>query len=92
MPSVSRRSFLLSATTLVGAAVATLAATRAFGLSLEESNAETDALIRNACTARNQYHAQLLAELESRLSGHPPAEIQAAVAAATCPLCGCPIG
>jgi hypothetical protein len=82
----------MSATTIVGAAAATLAATRAFGLSLEEPNAETEALILNSCTARNQYHAQLLAELESKLSGQPLAEVQAAIAAATCPVCGCPIG
>lgn len=92
MPSVSRRNFLMSATTIVGAAVAALAATRAFGLSLEEPNAEVEELYLNRCTATNQYHAQLLAELESKLSGHPQAEIKAAVAAATCPMCGCPIG
>lgn len=82
----------MSATTIVGAAVAALAATRAFGLSLEEPNAEAEALYLNRCTARNQYHAQLLAELESKLSGHPQPEIEAAIAAATCPMCGCPIG
>lgn len=82
----------MSATTIVGAAVAALAATRAFGLSLEEPNAEAEALYNNRCTARNQYHAQLLAELESKLSGRPQADIQAAIAAAACPICGCPIG
>jgi hypothetical protein len=82
----------MSATTIVGAAAAALAATRAFGLSLEEPNAEVEALILNRCTASNQYHAQLVAELESKLSGRPPAEIRAAIAAAACPICGCPIG
>lgn len=82
----------MSATTIVGATVVAFAATRAFGLSLEEANPELEALYLNRCTARNQYHAQLLTELESKLSGHPQAEIQAAIAAALCPLCGCPIG
>jgi hypothetical protein len=91
MNPVSRRRFLMSATFIGGAGLALFAARRAFALSLEEGNAEAEALYLNHCSANNQYHAELVAELTAKLQGHPQAEIEAALVAYRCPLCGCPI-
>jgi hypothetical protein len=91
MNAVSRRQFLMSATFIGGAVVATLAARRAFALSLEEGNGETQALYLGHCSANNQYHAELVAELTAKLEGHSRSEIEAALAVARCPICGCPI-
>ena len=91
MNALSRRRVLMSATFIGGAGVATLAAPRAFALSLEEGNADTQALYLGHCSANNQYHAELVAELTAKLQGHTQAEIEAALAVARCPICGCPI-
>ena len=91
MNAVSRRRFLMSATVIGGAGVAALAASRAFALSLEQGNAETVSLYVGHCSANNQYHAELVAELTAKLQGHTQAEIEAALATARCPICGCPI-
>ena len=91
MNVVSRRRFLMSATVIGGAGLALFAAPRAFALSLEEGNAETQSLYLGHCSANNQYHAELVAELTAKLKGHTPAEIEAALVAFRCPICGCPI-
>ena len=91
MNPVSRRRFLMSATVIGGAGVAVFAAPRAFALSLEQGNAETVSLYAGHCSANNQYHAELVAELTAKLKGHTPAEIEAALVAFRCPICGCPI-
>ena len=91
MNAMSRRRFLMSATFVGGAGVATFAASRAFAFSLEQANAETQALYLGHCSANNQYHAELVAELTAKLQGHSQSEIEAALAVARCPICGCPI-
>jgi hypothetical protein len=91
MNAVSRRRFLMSATFIGGAGLAVFAASRAFAFSLEQSNAETQALYLGHCSANNQYHAELVAELTAKLKGHSPTEIEAALVAFRCPICGCPI-
>jgi hypothetical protein len=91
MNPASRRRFLMSATVIGGAGVAVLAASRAFAFSLEQGNAETVSLYAGHCSADNQYHAELVAELTAKLEGHTPAEIEAALVAFRCPICGCPI-
>jgi len=91
MNPASRRRFLMSATVIGGAGVAVLAASRAFAFSLEQGNAEMQSLYFDHCSADNQYHAELVAELAAKLRGHPQAEIEAALATARCPICGCPI-
>jgi hypothetical protein len=91
MNAMSRRRFLMSTTFIGAAGVATLAAPRAFALSLEEGNADTQALYLGHCSANNQYHAELVAELTAKLQGHTQAEIEAVLAVARCPICGCPI-
>jgi len=91
MQAVSRRRFLLSTAILGGAGLALLATRRALAFSLEEGNAETQALYFDHFNNVNRYHAQLVAEITARLKGHPQSEIDAAVAAARCPICGLPI-
>ena len=91
MNPVSRRRLLMSATVIGSAGAAMLAATRAFAFSIEEGNAEAVSLYAGHCSANNQYHAELVAELTAKLKGHTPAEIEAALVAFRCPICGCPI-
>ena len=86
MNAMSRRRFLMSATFIGGAGVATLAASRAFAFSLEQANAEAQALYLGYCSANNQYHAELVAELTAKLQGHSHSEIEAALAVARCPI------
>ena len=73
-----------------------LGASKAFAFSVEHMSVETEALAMSACQApalgnSNAYHQQLIAELTTVLKGRPRAEIDAQVAAAICPICGCPI-
>ena len=91
MNILSRRQFLMSATIIGGAGLILLGPRRAFAFSVEEGSAEANALYVGHCSANNQYHAELVAELETRLHGHSRAEIEAAVNAFRCPICGCPI-
>ena len=91
MNAASRRRFLMSATVVGGAGLTLFVASRASALSLEQGNAETQALYLGHCSANNQYHAELVAELTAKLQGHTQAEIEAALAVARCPICGCPI-
>ncbi len=91
MNAVSRRRFLMSATFIGGAGLALFAARRAFAFSLEPGSAQAESLYFGHCSANNQYHAELVAELTAKLQGHSQAEIEAALATARCPICGCPI-
>jgi hypothetical protein len=91
MNVVSRRRFMMSATFIGGAGLAMFAARRAFALSLEQANADAQLLYFGHCSANNQYHAELVAELTAKMQGHTPAEIEAALVAFRCPICGCPI-
>jgi len=89
MHPLSRRRLLLSATGIAG--VGALASKGAQAFSTQNDNAEVDALVRNRCTAQNAYHAELVADLVAKLKGHSQTEIEAALATARCPICGCPI-
>jgi hypothetical protein len=91
MNAVNRRWFLMAATCIGGAGLTMAAMGRAFALSLEQGNAEAEALYLNHCSLNNQYHAELVAELTSKLQGHSQAEIEAVINAYRCPICGCPI-
>ena len=91
MNAVSRRRFLMSATFLGGAGLALIAARRAFAFSLEQGTAEAQALYFGHFRDIKRYHAELVAELTAKLQGHPQAEIEAAIMAARCPICGLPI-
>jgi len=91
MAAMSRRRFLMSATSIGSAALVLFAVPRAFAFTLEQGNAEMQALYIGHFNDVKLYHTKLLAELEAKLKGHPQSEIDAAVAAARCPICGLPI-
>jgi len=89
MRPLSRRQWLLFVTSIAG--VGAFAAKSAFAFSMQNDSAEVDGLVRNRCSAHNPYHAQLVSDLVSKLKGHSQAEIEAALAVARCPICGCPL-
>jgi hypothetical protein len=96
MDHMIARRRLMSTTMLAcaGAAAALVAGTRhARALSLEIMNPETQRLYASACTTRDDaYHRQLVAEVRQTLQNKfSEAEIEATIAKATCPICGCPI-
>ena len=93
MSPVSRRRFL-STTALsgLGAGAALLAARPATAFTQKPMDAETHKLYANACGApeAKAYHQQLLDEAKAQLpSGTSDADIEAALSALTCPICGC---
>jgi hypothetical protein len=91
---ISRRQLLSTTILACGGVAALLATTRlARALSIETMNPETQRLYLSACTARDgAYHKQLVAEVRQVLQNRASeAEIEAAIASATCPVCGCPI-
>ena len=93
MSSVSRRRFLsTSALTGLGAGAALLAGKSAAAFTEKPMDAETHKLYANACGGpeAKAYHRQLLDEAKAQLpSGTSEAEIEAAISALTCPVCGC---
>lgn len=92
--TLSRRRFLLSSVVL-GATGLSVGAGNAWAFSEEPMDVKTEALAYSACQAPgrpNAYHLQLLADIAAALQGKPQTEIDARMAAAVCPICGCPIG
>jgi len=93
MSSLSRRFFLsTTALTGLGAGAAMLAGKPAAAFTQKAMDAETHKLYANACsgTEAKAYHQQLVAEAKAQLpSGTGDAQIEAALAALTCPICGC---
>jgi hypothetical protein len=93
MSSVSRRRFLSNtALSGLGAGAALLAAKRAAAFTQKPMDAETHKLFANACggSEAKAYHQQLITEAKAQLpTGISDAEIEAALAALTCPICGC---
>jgi hypothetical protein len=93
--AVTRRRFLAT-TALAGlGAGATFFLGRHAALALTPAprNAAAEALYLQACGNRDgAYHKQLVAEVKERLHGQVgDAEIEAAIAKMSCPVCGCPI-
>src|SRR5258708_39049221 len=95
MDRMMTRRQLFSTTILAcGGAAALVATTKlAHALSIETMNPQTQRLYLSACTARDgAYHRELVAEVRQTLQNRASeAEIEAAIASATCPVCGCPI-
>jgi hypothetical protein len=100
LPSKARRRFLSSTALgglglLVGAevvqAVAASGAARAW--TVQPMNVATHKLYADRCKlATDGYHEQLAAEERTRLAGTmSEAQIDAALAALRCPICGCPV-
>ena len=93
MSSLSRRRFL-STTALAGAGAgaALLAGKPAAAFTEKPMDAETHKLYASACggAGATAYHQELLAEARAKLpAGISEAQIEAAMAALTCPICGC---
>ena len=91
---ITRRQLLSTTVAACGAAAALLAGTRRAGaLSIETMNPETRRLYASACAMQDgTYHRQLVAEVRQAMQNRASdAEIEAAIASATCPVCGCPI-
>ena len=87
----ARRRFLAS-TALAGLGLVVGArAARAF--TEQPMNVAVHKAYLNACTgAADPYHAQLVQQAEAELKGQmSEAEIQKAIAAMRCPICGCSI-
>jgi hypothetical protein len=95
MDRLITRRRLLSTTIIAcsGAAALVAGARAARALSLETMSPETRRLYLSACTTQDgTYHRQLVAEVRQTLHNRASeAEIEAAIASATCPVCGCPI-
>jgi hypothetical protein len=93
MSSVSRRRFLsTTALTGLGAGAALVTGKSAAAFTQKTMDAETHKLYANACggAEAKAYHQQLLVEAKAQLpSGISDAEIEAALSALTCPICGC---
>ncbi|HYC14122.1 MAG TPA: hypothetical protein VEC75_07725 [Stellaceae bacterium] len=92
--SVSRRRFLgSSALAGIGAGAFVFAAGQAqAALKLSPMDAETHTAYRNACGGPEvrAYHDQLLEEARTKLAGTmSEKDLDAALAALTCPICGC---
>jgi hypothetical protein len=96
--SMTRRRFL-STSALAGAlaGAGTLAALMmhrtAWAFTVAPANAEAQRLYLEACSTKDGvYHRELVAEVKARLQGSATDEqIEAAIAATSCPVCGCPI-
>lgn len=91
--TVSRRRFLRSSA-ILGTAGMAAGASGALAFSVEQMDVKTEAIWLSACQAPGSispYHRQLLADVMAALQGKPQAEIDAQLAALTCPLCGCQV-
>jgi len=94
MSPISRRSFFQS-TALAGAGLGALLLRerQARAFEIKPMDAKTKEEFANVCGSPEQqaYHKQLVAEAEVKLDGEgmTHAQIEAAVAQLTCPICGC---
>jgi len=89
MSTVSRRRFLAT-TALAGGSL--LMAGTAGAFTVQPMDAETHKLYANACggSEAKAYHQELLLEAKAKLpAGTSEQDIETALAALTCPVCGC---
>lgn len=91
LPSTARRRFLSS--TALGGLGLLLGAPAARAFTEQPMNAATHKLYADRCRlATDGYHEQLAAEERTRLGTTlSEAQIDAALAALRCPVCGCPV-
>jgi hypothetical protein len=91
LPSKARRRFLSS--TALGGLGLLVGAPMAQALTQQPMNAATHKLYADRCRLANDgYHEALAVEERTRLAATlSPAEIDAALAALRCPICGCPV-
>jgi hypothetical protein len=91
MSSLSRRRFL-STSALGGLGAALIAGRSATAFTQKPMDAETHKLYVTACGGPEAtvYHREFLAQAKAQLpKAISNAEIEAAMAALTCPICGC---
>jgi hypothetical protein len=87
---LTRRRFLAS-TAVIGLVALVPGLARAF--SLETADPDAERLYLTACGGQDaETHRRIVAELRQELAGKSEAEVEAAIAAATCPVCGCGVG
>jgi hypothetical protein len=89
MSAVSRRRFLAT-TALAGGSLLTAQAAGAF--TVQPMDAETHKLYASACGGpeAKAYHQQLLLEARAQLPADMSSQdIETAIAALACPICGC---
>lgn len=91
LPSKARRRFLNS--TALGGLGLLMGAQAARAFTEQPMNAATHKLYADRCRLANDgYHEQLAAEERARLAATlSEAQIDAALAALRCPICGCPV-
>ena len=91
LPSKARRRFLSS--TALGGLGLLIGAPAARAFTEQPMNAATHKLYTDRCKlATDGYHEQLAAEARARLGTTlSEAQIETALAALRCPICGCPI-
>jgi len=92
MPFTRRRFLSTTALTGLGAGAVLISRKQAAAFTQKPMDAETHKLYANACGGpeTKAYHQELLAAAKAQLpSGISDAEIEAAIAALTCPICGC---
>lgn len=97
MRSTSRRRFLAGSSLLAAGLLGSAALPgRSLGFSVEPADSETAGLYRAACltpAAEQELHDRLVAEVLDRLGDRVSREeASAALAALTCPSCGCRLG
>lgn len=97
--AISRRKLLSTAALgCAGAGLGLTAAPRARAFSIEEPSqqvADQYLAARAACsTGGDAYHAQLIADVQTRLAGEhvPEDQRERILSGMSCPLCGCPLG
>jgi hypothetical protein len=84
---MTRRRFL-SSTAIVGLAAFVPGLASAF--SVEPADVQSARLYLTACGNQDaETHRRLAADLRAELEGKSEAEIEEAIAAARCPVCGC---
>ena len=91
LPSKARRRFLSS--TALGGLGLLVGAQAARAWTEQPMNVATHKLYADRCRLANDgYHEQLAAEERTRLAGTmSEAQIETALAALRCPICGCPV-
>ena len=90
---ITRRQLLSTTVLAVGAAALAFASRPARAFSVQPMDAEAQGLYLAACSTRDgPYHRQLVADAKKQLEGRATeAQIEAALAQMTCPVCGCPV-
>ena len=90
---MTRRSVLASTALTGGLAALGVTSRPAGAFSTSAGSVEARQLYLQGCSAKDgTYHRQLVADIKAQLQGKASDEqIEAAIATAVCPICGCPV-